>query len=71
MDPRHQSRTIIEAPTAAAARSYFKAVGFTDEDLARSIVGVVRPPPAPSRADAAVSRCRQAAPVGGFTEVSP
>ena len=40
MDPRHKSRTIIDGPDRAAARSYFKAVGFTDEDLARPIVGV-------------------------------
>jgi dihydroxy-acid dehydratase len=40
MDPRHKSRTIIEGPDRAGARSYFKAVGFTDEDLARPIVGV-------------------------------
>ena len=40
MDPRHKSRTIIEGPDRAAARSYFKAVGFTDEDLTRPIVGV-------------------------------
>jgi dihydroxy-acid dehydratase len=40
MDPRHKSRTIIKGLDRAAARSYFKAVGFTDEDLARPIVGV-------------------------------
>jgi dihydroxy-acid dehydratase len=40
MDPRHKSRTILEGPDRAPARSYFKAVGFTDEDLARPIVGV-------------------------------
>ena len=40
MDPRHKSRTILAGPDRAAARSYFKAVGFTDEDLARPIVGV-------------------------------
>jgi len=40
MDPRHKSRTILDGPDRAAARSYFKAVGFTDEDLARPIVGV-------------------------------
>jgi len=40
MDPRHKSRAILEGPDRAPARSYFKAVGFTDEDLARPIVGV-------------------------------
>jgi dihydroxy-acid dehydratase len=39
-DPRHASRTILDGPDRAAARSYFKAVGFTDEDLARPLVGV-------------------------------
>jgi len=40
MDPRHQSRTILEGPDRAPARSYYKAVGFSDQDLARPIVGV-------------------------------
>jgi dihydroxy-acid dehydratase len=40
MDPRHKSRTILEGPDRAPARSYFKAVGFSDEDLRRPIVGV-------------------------------
>jgi dihydroxy-acid dehydratase len=40
MDPRHKSRVLLEGPDRAAARSYFKAVGFTDEDLARPLVGV-------------------------------
>jgi dihydroxy-acid dehydratase len=40
MDPRHKSRTILEGPDRAPARSYFKAIGFTDADLARPIVGV-------------------------------
>ena len=40
MDPRHKSRVILEGPDRAPARSYFKAVGFTDADLARPIVGV-------------------------------
>jgi dihydroxy-acid dehydratase len=40
MDPRHKSRAIVEGPDRAAARSYFKAVGFTDADLARPLVGV-------------------------------
>jgi dihydroxy-acid dehydratase len=40
MDPRHKSRIILEGPDRAPARSYLKAVGFTDQDLARPIVGV-------------------------------
>jgi dihydroxy-acid dehydratase len=40
MDPRHKSRVILEGPDRAPARSYFKAVGFTDEDLTRPLVGV-------------------------------
>jgi dihydroxy-acid dehydratase len=40
MDPRHKSRAILEGPDRAPARSYFKAVGFSDEDLTRPLVGV-------------------------------
>jgi dihydroxy-acid dehydratase len=39
-DPRHQSRTLLDGADRAAARSYFRAVGFTDEDLSRPLVGV-------------------------------
>jgi dihydroxy-acid dehydratase len=39
-DPRHQSRALLDGPDRAAARSYFRAVGFTDEDLSRPLVGV-------------------------------
>jgi dihydroxy-acid dehydratase len=39
-DPRHQSRVLLDGPDRAAARSYFKAIGFTDEDLRRPLVGV-------------------------------
>ncbi len=39
-DPRHKSRVMIDGADRAAARSYFRAVGFTDEDLARPLVGV-------------------------------
>jgi dihydroxy-acid dehydratase len=39
-DPRHQSRALLDGPDRAAARSYFRAVGFTDEDLARPLVGI-------------------------------
>jgi len=40
MDPRHKSRTILDGPDRAPARSYFRAIGFTDRDLARPLVGV-------------------------------
>jgi dihydroxy-acid dehydratase len=39
-DPRHQSRVLLDGADRAAARSYFRAVGFTDEDLARPLIGV-------------------------------
>jgi dihydroxy-acid dehydratase len=39
-DPRHQSRTILDGPDRAPARAFFKAIGFTDEDLRRPLVGV-------------------------------
>jgi dihydroxy-acid dehydratase len=39
-DPRHQSRGLVDGADRAAARSYFKAIGFTDEDLKRPLVGV-------------------------------
>jgi dihydroxy-acid dehydratase len=37
---KHRSRILIEGRNRAAARSFFKGVGFTDEDLARPIVGI-------------------------------
>ena len=39
-DPRHRSHTLLDGPDRAAARSYFKAVGFTDDDLRKPLVGV-------------------------------
>ncbi len=39
-DPRHASRTLLDGADRAAARSFFKAIGFTDEDLKRPLVGV-------------------------------
>jgi dihydroxy-acid dehydratase len=39
-DPRHQSRTLLDGADRAAARSYFRAVGFSDEALTRPLVGV-------------------------------
>jgi dihydroxy-acid dehydratase len=40
VDPRHKSRTLLEGPDRAPARAMMKAVGFTDEDLARPQIGV-------------------------------
>src|SRR5450432_2221614 len=34
------SRTLLEGPDRAAARSYFKAIGMTDEDLNKPIIGI-------------------------------
>ena len=39
-DPRHQSRPLLDGPDRAVARSMMKAVGFTDDDLARPQIGV-------------------------------
>src|SRR5213082_2445050 len=39
-DPRSHSRAITEGPDRAPARSMLKAIGFTDADLSRPIVGV-------------------------------
>jgi dihydroxy-acid dehydratase len=39
-DPKHWSRTITDGPSRAGARSMLKAIGFTDADLARPIVGI-------------------------------
>src|ERR1700693_1729304 len=38
--PKLQSATITQGPGRAAARSMLKAIGFTDEDLAKPIIGV-------------------------------
>jgi dihydroxy-acid dehydratase len=40
MDPKHISRGITEGRDRAGARAMFKAVGFTDADLSRPIIGV-------------------------------
>ena len=40
LHPRHRSRLILDGPDRAFARSYFKAIGFKDEDLAKPLVGV-------------------------------
>src|SRR5205809_309965 len=40
LDPRHKSHTLLDGRERAPARSYLKAIGFADGDLARPIVGV-------------------------------
>src|SRR5881398_1752328 len=40
MDPKHRSRGITDGRDRAGARSMFKAVGFTDSDLSKPIIGV-------------------------------
>ncbi|MGA2072980.1 MAG: dihydroxy-acid dehydratase [Terriglobia bacterium] len=40
LDPKHCSRTITDGRDRAGARAMFKAIGFTDADLAKPIVGV-------------------------------
>ncbi|MBI4178561.1 dihydroxy-acid dehydratase [bacterium] len=39
-EPVLNSRTILEGPTRAGARAMLKAVGFTDEDLRKPIIGI-------------------------------
>jgi dihydroxy-acid dehydratase len=39
-DPKHWSRTITDGRDRAGARAMLKAIGFTDQDLARPIVGI-------------------------------
>jgi dihydroxy-acid dehydratase len=40
VDPRHKSRVLLDGPDRAPARAMMKAVGFTDQDLARPQIGV-------------------------------
>jgi dihydroxy-acid dehydratase len=40
LDPKHNSRALVEGPARAAARAYLYGIGFTEEDLTRPIVGV-------------------------------
>jgi dihydroxy-acid dehydratase len=40
LDPKHRSRTLYEGNERAPARSFLKAIGFSDDDLARPIVGI-------------------------------
>jgi len=39
-DPRHRSRTLVDGPGRAPARSYFQAAGFGAEDLKKPLVMV-------------------------------
>jgi dihydroxy-acid dehydratase len=40
-DPaKRRSRFLTDGPDRAPARSYFKAIGFTDDDLAKPLVGI-------------------------------
>jgi dihydroxy-acid dehydratase len=40
LDPRHKSHVLLDGRDRAPARSYLKAIGFTDEDLTHPIVGI-------------------------------
>ncbi|MEX1021516.1 MAG: dihydroxy-acid dehydratase, partial [Dehalococcoidia bacterium] len=39
-DMRHRSRTLVDGPDRAAARSYFASVGYDREDLKKPLVMV-------------------------------
>ena len=39
-DPRHKSRRLLEGTDRAVARGLMKAIGFTDESLARPQIGI-------------------------------
>jgi dihydroxy-acid dehydratase len=39
-NPKHNSIPLTEGPNRAAARSYFRGIGFTKEDLHKPIIGV-------------------------------
>jgi dihydroxy-acid dehydratase len=40
LNPKHKSQVILEGPDRAPARSYLKGIGFSEEDLARPIIGI-------------------------------
>jgi dihydroxy-acid dehydratase len=42
-DPRHQSRHQLDGPDRAPARAMLRAIGFSEEDLRRPIIGVAHP----------------------------
>jgi dihydroxy-acid dehydratase len=39
-DPRHRSRLLLDGPSRAPARSYYKAIGLDEEALSKPIIGV-------------------------------
>ncbi len=39
-DLKHKSRALTDGPERAAARAYLHGIGYTDEDLAKPIIGV-------------------------------
>src|SRR5829696_4786424 len=39
-DLKHRSRALTEGAHRAAARAYLKGIGYSDEDLAKPIIGV-------------------------------
>jgi len=39
-DPRHRSHTLVDGPDRAAARSYFRSIGFDSADLKKPLVMV-------------------------------
>ena len=40
LDPRHNSRQLLDGPARAAARAQLKGIGFDDEALSKPIIGV-------------------------------
>ena len=40
LDPKHNSRALLEGPSRAGARAQLKGIGFDDEALAKPIIGV-------------------------------
>ncbi|MDW8222256.1 MAG: dihydroxy-acid dehydratase, partial [Gemmatales bacterium] len=38
--PRHRSRILLDGPERAPARAMLKAIGFTDDDLAKPLIGI-------------------------------
>lgn len=40
-DPRHRSRTILDGRDRAPTRALLKAIGYTDEDFTKPIIGVI------------------------------
>jgi dihydroxy-acid dehydratase len=40
LDPRHNSRALVDGPARAAARAQLKGIGFDDEALSKPLIGV-------------------------------